>query len=407
MPGKRVLVTFLGTGNYQSTTYLFSPAQSGIIEEEVSLQGRFAGLLMAKQWKAEKILVLATEEAKAVHEENFKKEAESLGLPCPEFHSIPSGRTEEEFWQVFRILVESIPEKCELVLDITHSFRSIPLIGLTAVEYIKRIKAVSVQHIWYGAYQPDASAPHPVIDLTLFSEMLEWVWAVRSFTERGETAPLAALLPQWQKLIHDRTKDNPGLKTASNLLNKLHQALLAIQPIQIGQIARDAESHLENTQRAFSHLPTWSESLLNEIQGVLKELALPESPSFLDHLQQQWRLIQAYIRWGKYTQAVILAREWVINWYLHKKGREDAWQEESTREEVARELHDSSQGTQQEDQDLLQVWGRITSWRNKIAHCGMSSKSSARFNPDPNSLKSEIEGLRESLENLWNTLSKA
>ena len=43
---------------------------------------------------------------------------------------IPEGRSEEELWQIFDICVAQVAEGDQIILDVTHGFRSLPYADL-------------------------------------------------------------------------------------------------------------------------------------------------------------------------------------------------------------------------------------------------------------------------------------
>lgn len=43
-------------------------------------------------------------------------------------------------------------------LDITHGFRYLPMLALLSVMHLRVVRAVQIQGIYYGAYDPDTGA---------------------------------------------------------------------------------------------------------------------------------------------------------------------------------------------------------------------------------------------------------
>ena len=80
--------------------------------------------------------------------------------------------TEEEIWSVFETIYDSIEEGDEIVFDITHGFRSIPMLAITVINYAKVLKNCTLRGIYYGAYEAskiiDDRKYVPIINLTIY-----------------------------------------------------------------------------------------------------------------------------------------------------------------------------------------------------------------------------------------------
>ena len=121
---------------------------------------------------------------KTMIEEQFPDIAERV-----ECVKLPDMKTEDEIWEVFDTIYSCIDEQDELVFDITHSFRSIPMLAVTVINYAKVLKKCKLKGVYYGAYegaQDDGTIKTaPIIDLTVFNEILEWTYAAESFVNYG------------------------------------------------------------------------------------------------------------------------------------------------------------------------------------------------------------------------------
>ena len=123
--------------------------------------------------------------------------------------SILDAKTEEEIWSVFETIYESIGEGDEIVFDITHSFRSIPLLAVTVMNYAKVLKNCRIKGIYYGAFEAaqvrDGVKYAPVIDLTVYNEILDWTNAAEAFMNYGIAAKMKAV---YDEKIHRIKQEN-------------------------------------------------------------------------------------------------------------------------------------------------------------------------------------------------------
>lgn len=102
---------------------------------------------------------------------------------------ISDARTEEEIWTIFETIYQTIEEGDEIIFDITHSFRSIPMLAITIINYAKVLKNCTLKGIYYGAYEAaeivDGVKYAPILNLTVYNEILEWTNAAEAFIRYG------------------------------------------------------------------------------------------------------------------------------------------------------------------------------------------------------------------------------
>ena len=66
---------------------------------------------------------------------------------------------------IFNIIEQNIPTSSELLLDITHGFRSLPMLGFLAVAYLRAAKAIALTHLVYGALEAQTEEPSNARDV--------------------------------------------------------------------------------------------------------------------------------------------------------------------------------------------------------------------------------------------------
>lgn len=106
--------------------------------------------------------------------------------------------------KLFVKIIEEIPENSELIVDVTHSFRSIPFVSLTAFKYLGKIKNVKIKHLFYGAFEelgkireiekiPIEKRIAPIIDLKPLLFLEEFSEGVEDFKLYGRVTKLKNL----------------------------------------------------------------------------------------------------------------------------------------------------------------------------------------------------------------------
>ena len=114
---------------------------------------------------------------------------------------IPIGENADEMWEIFEKLTSQIDDGDEVSFDITHGLRSIPFLVFLAAAFLKSAKQVTIEGIYYGASElrqdsEGNSRPAPIIDLSEFVTLLDWLNASEQFREFGNASELARQLRQ-------------------------------------------------------------------------------------------------------------------------------------------------------------------------------------------------------------------
>ena len=188
---KRFL-SFLGTGRYQPCRYRFGETTS---PEVVYVQ---TAVNLATAPRCDEADIFCTEGAQAAHADGLVVEFHTHGLPPPRIVPIPDGSSEEQLWEIFRIIRDVVGDGDEIVFDVTHSFRSLPVIATVLLRYLAVAKGVSLVACLYGAWEAkveaDGKAPEaPVFDLTPFFVLDDWTHAIRNFEQFGDASELKRL----------------------------------------------------------------------------------------------------------------------------------------------------------------------------------------------------------------------
>jgi hypothetical protein len=395
------LLTFLGVGQYTTVTYVW-----GDREYTTSL---FPTALAA--WlEPSAVVVLLTPEARE-HANWFRLQEALAGRVGLAPVDIPLGRSEAELWQIFGTLTDCLNEGDTVAFDVTHAFRSIPLLSLLVAAYLRVAKSVCLQHLFYGAFearQPASMPPQPtdrapVFDLSPFLKLLDWVTATDKFVGSGDGRELAELLRAAHRLPWtagaplDAAPLPRSLQGLGSSLDTLSQALLLARP---HEIAENAAKLAQRLDEAGAEAVRWARPFT-----VLLERTRAAYEPFTAHtLASQRDLIQWYFDHGYLFQGVTLAREWVVSWTCVRLGQDRI----ADREVVEEALHQAARlrrgegGTVAspllalaEADLLLQTWDRVNDLRNDIAHCGHRSQ------PRPTSrIVEAARGLAEQLKQL-------
>jgi len=222
----KVLISFLGkarkedNGKYRTARYRFN---NGTVEET-----RYFGHALAKQLPLDKMILLGTqgsmwdvlmddlgqgeelaEDRLALIDEVDNNRVEEnrletlapllerkIGKPC-HLRLIPFGQNEEEQTRILEVLINEVEEKDEVYLDVTHGFRHLPMLGLLSALYLRTVKGVSIQGLYYGALDMfyKNTGETPVLRLDGLLTIADWIEAIARHDQSGDYGVFASLLP--------------------------------------------------------------------------------------------------------------------------------------------------------------------------------------------------------------------
>ena len=401
------LLTFLGTGEYESVTYVWQEPDG-----EQAYRTHLFPLAAYHIFHPERILLPATYE---VREGKGKKHYETLqrvltkeGVSI-EVLMIPDGKSEAELWEIFATLAEKVISEEQLILDITHAFRTLPLLVFTVAVYLRSAKHVQIERILYGAYEAREGDRAPIFDMTPLLDLVDWMGGVEFFLRRSDAVLLGERLERVHRQAWRQRKDGElprKLQTLGTGLKSFSEAMHLARPLEVME---SAEGLLRKLNDVGPEVRSWAQPfgvVLERVRQEAEKFAYPE-PYRLDaeNLCRQLALIRHYVEKGLTMQAVTLAREWVVSWVILQRGEEN-WLDENYREQVEQALGAAAQRSQKKEaqvpewfdqllnsQRLGELWNRLGQLRNDVAHCGMRKDQST------------VKRIRERLTKLCKCLS--
>jgi hypothetical protein len=405
------LLTTLGTSPYSETVYVFG--------ERKADRTRYVAKALCQLFDIERVIVLLTQEA---HDTHWKHLQDCLPPHVEKIaKAIPEGKTEAETWQIFDVLVDSIEANTRLLFDITHAFRSIPVLVLLGAGFLRKAKNVEIQGLYYGLYRP-GQVETPIIDLTPAVRLLDWLTATDKFISTGSALELGQLLDTVQRDFYRQPKlgkrdPRPTrLQSFGRAIRNVSRSLELVRPINLlkedlPNLQKHSTADLEQEVGQFAK-PFGL--LLRSIQDSYSQLALPADRASdpKAQVQKQFQLLRWYVEKRLITQALLLAREWVVSAlclcegiqnYLEREERQGIEHQlaslipredqplgdppatgESGRSLIPRE--DQPQALPPitahvpDAKQLADLWSRLSECRNDMAHVQMN----------PNSFNSEV-----------------
>lgn len=218
---RKVFISFLGFTDYWPCEYEKGDYKSASVRyvQEATLDY----LNKLQPWTDDDVaLILLTEGAEKANwndnghkdkngdikrQTGLRSQLEAMKLPiqiCP-VTQLPNGNNEKDILDIFTRVFKLLNAGDELYFDITHGFRSLPMLAIVLGNYAKFLKSVVVKHISYGQYDPQTKKAE-LVNMLPLSSIQDWTFAAANFLENGNVNQLASLSETVYRALLKETK---------------------------------------------------------------------------------------------------------------------------------------------------------------------------------------------------------
>lgn len=376
-------LSFLGAGNLKETDYLYAgrDCRTCVIQEAI-----------IQFLEPDEIYLLHTDWAYTENGRQVRETLERYGNTKITWIKIPEGRSEEELWEIFGIIVDTIDHGEEIVFDITHGFRSLPFIAFLVCAYLRAAKDVSISKIIYGAFASLSDSSSPVFDLTPFITLLDWTYAIQAFGDYVDASPIRDLVSEIQARAYKSRQPQPPVILApwSDNLNGFTSAVRLARPVDAIKKSAGIADMADRVNREIGRYVAPMGPLTEKIfsVGTFSE-GVRDTDTFSRELaESQRRLVRYQVDKGLYLQALTVARELLVSVLIFTMGDGDQWLRKNVRENAEKTYGAASKKIQGKNyfetaytnlffsldswKDLTGIWDQVTELRNDLAHAGMS-----------------------------------
>lgn len=316
------MLSFLGTGKYDECEYYLNDVKVWTNY----IQTAIIQILHQKGQNIDEICILLTPEARSKNWEGEEKLQEKLLKLTKE---IPFSIKEidirfaddvDAIWDMFATIVDEISEGDEIVFDVTHSFRYQPMLAMLAVHFLRVTKDVQVLGVYYGVYDPKSEVKKfPVIDLTSFTEMQDWITNVYSFTKTGRVDALSDWLMKKKKMISKQERQTTiDMKSVEKLSKSWKELIDVLQTNRVRDLTAAAELALQSIEEVKQHevRPAFKPltALLTTVQKSIQPMAAD------DEIISGFAAIEWCMEHDLIQQAYTVANELAITAFCKKNG---------------------------------------------------------------------------------------
>jgi CRISPR-associated Csx2 family protein len=230
----------------------------------------------------------------------------------------------------------------ELYVDITHSFRSLPMMLMNTLIYLKTVsrKRISIKHIAYGMYEATGELGYtPVVELDSLLDTMDWITGAYSFMQFGDAYKIAERL---------KAEDYATLA----------QQLTAFSDVKNLGLLKAFEKQAKSLNQIEEDMPPMARLIVPEVVN-----------HFLSYFKDadgntakfQYKLACWYLEKHNYSSAYLAVVEAMVSHVAIKKGLDP--ESYIDRDEAKNAIHNDSAF-----RDLKRIYGPLNQVRVEIAH---------------------------------------
>jgi len=337
---RKVFISILGTGLYEECAYTkekeeehkpFKSSPTRFIQQ-ASLE-----LVGANGWTEEdRVIIFLTKKARELNWNKTITERKRYGKDTPEPYKgleavlqemdlkaqvedkdIKDGMNKEEIWEVFQTIYDTLEVGDELYLDLTHSFRFLPMLLLVLGNYAKFLKGITIKNIVYGNYEArNAQDEAPIISLLPLASLQDWTFAAANYLQNGRATQLEELANEELRPMLQNTKDinldartlNKYVKTLSTFTKDLLNC--RAQAIRSGEAINAIRTEAKRIEKV---IITPMAPVLDKINHSL-EIFFPNEHVFNGFYAAQWCFNNQL-----YQQAITTLQENIVTYICLQK----------------------------------------------------------------------------------------
>lgn len=300
-------ISLLGTNRYIPCNYYLDDTK---VQDCCYIQEAIIKISAQKGMTLDNIIIFTTQEAYVSNWVANKYSAQRSGLgktlknmfpPSSDRVKnifIPSGNSERELWTLFDKLLNEMEEDDEIILDITHSFRFLPMLTFIVLNYARVVRHCKIRGIYYGAFETlggskEVEAMHlwnrnaPIFDLTPFVDLFDWTMGIDRYLSTGDSSIVSMLTEREIKKLNEQiSRKIPKNKLAverktlfedPNALKKLSDAMIKFS----GVVSTCRGQDITNTALKLKN------AINNVLDSTAQEYIKPLSP-IMDMLKERF-----------------------------------------------------------------------------------------------------------------------
>ena len=266
-------------------------------------------------------------------------------------------------------MYEEIEEGDEIYIDVTHSFRSIPFIVISVLNYAKFIKGIQIKDIYYGAYGAKENDIAPIFNLSVFNNITDWTIGAEKFINTGDSVQLCEMI---NYVIKPILKETGGHNDEAKVLEKIEANLkdfsVGLYTVRGNKISEYGMA-LKDSLREIKKIDINELKPFEKILDKIYEKVYFYSGDVVNDIHNTVKLCSDL---NLIQQAYTFLRENIVNYVCISRGL-DIYNNEDR--DVAEDLlHDNKNGVEISDKGtehkLVSLFKNTRNYRNDLSHAG-------------------------------------
>ena len=311
---RKVFLSFLGLGSfdkeqnkfaYRETVYEWQGKVSAITEFVQVAEQELLGLDYF-----DNLYIVVTRKSYEAHFSSLKKQLQQCR------GKIETILLEEEMnnggqWKWFEAIFRKIEQNDRLSVDLTHGYRSIPIIFSTAVNFLQKTKNIELAHVFYGAFEEKQEVT-PLINMNAFFDVNVWADGVTTLTNNADASGIA------------RAASKTDRHQFPELTEKNFQALCIevtkrFKSVDMNNISQETNKLLHQIEKMKQQCSPESAILLDLISKKFStledhECGNPDKNGYsLKFFETQLEFIRLLLDHALFMQAFTVMREWLAS----------------------------------------------------------------------------------------------
>lgn len=237
---------------------------------------------------------------------------------------ISDKQDEAALWRMFNQIYEEIDNGDEVYLDITHSFRSIPIVSLIISNYIRVMKNASIEKLLYGNFEslgnskvvanmPKEQRLAPIHEITEMLSLFDWTNGVDAFIRTGNPG----IIQDLAKKAQSQEFHNQDLRGIRYLADQLRKVSMSIETCR----GKTIEKEIINTKHGITKLKDSSPTKLQPFLKLMDKIEEKFAPFEQGHSVLN---TPAIVYWcldhHLYQQGYTILQEGIINLFAELAG---------------------------------------------------------------------------------------
>jgi len=307
-----VFLSFLGLGSfkkekgkyeYDQTIYELSGQKS---KETEFVQVAEIEILGAERF--DKIVIVATQKSYDSHFANLRRQLTRTGAENILHVIIGEDMSSEGQWEWLERILNFIDYGDQLTVDLTHGYRSIPIVFSAAINFLQKAKNVTLQSVHYGAYDKAKDLGFaPIVDMKDFYIINEWADAVSRLVEEADARKMAEVAEKTSSFQAGELNDEEIVRTFQELTD-------TVRNVDVNNVGEKANAALRLIETKEKEASTTGKILLKLIMDKFTSITTEEPMSGeydKAYFMLQLEIIRLLLEHKLFMQAYTVMREFI------------------------------------------------------------------------------------------------